>query len=203
MITIIDYGLGNVQAFINIYKTLHVEVNVAKNIDDLKYAEKLILPGVGHFDHAMKCFNKSGMREKVDELVTKNNIPILGVCVGMQIMADSSEEGNERGLGWIHGKVRDLKVIAKNNPLPHMGWNSIVPNLKESLFDNIDSGELSFYFLHSFYFECASLSNSASETFYGSKFCSSIHNDNIFGVQFHPEKSHHYGVNLLKNFSEI
>ena len=205
MITIIDYGLGNIQAFLNIYKKLHISVQVAKSENDLEGASKLILPGVGHFDYAMQRFNDSGMRKKVESLVLQNNVPVLGVCVGMQIMANSSEEGVESGLGWISGTIKSLESIVKvgnNLPLPHMGWNSVTPNHKD-LFNNIDSGDLEFYFLHSYYFDCTSQENCIASTDYSSNFCCAVNNKNIFGVQFHPEKSHHFGVNLLKNFSEL
>jgi imidazole glycerol-phosphate synthase subunit HisH len=205
MITIIDYGLGNIQAFLNIYKKLHIPVQVAKNENSLEGTSKLILPGVGHFDYAMQRFNDSGMREKVESLVLQNNVPVLGVCVGMQIMANSSEEGVESGLGWISGTVKSFESIIKvdnNLPLPHMGWSSVTPNHKD-LFNNIDSGDLEFYFLHSYYFNCTSQENCIADADYGLNFCCAINNNNIFGVQFHPEKSHHSGVNLLKNFAEL
>ena len=205
MITIIDYGLGNIQAFLNIYKKLHIPVQVAKSENDLEGASKLILPGVGHFDYAMQKFNDSGMREKVESLVLQNNVPVLGVCVGMQIMANSSEEGVESGLGWIGGTVKSLRSIVKidnNLPLPHMGWNSVTPNHKD-LFNDIDSDDLEFYFLHSYYFDCTSQENCIANTDYSSNFCCAVNNKNIFGVQFHPEKSHHSGVNLLQNFAEL
>ena len=205
MIKILDYGLGNIQAFLNIYKKLHIPIQVAKSESDLEGANKLILPGVGHFDYAMQKFNDSGMREKVENLVLNNNVPVLGVCVGMQIMATSSEEGNESGLGWINGTIKNLRSIVKVDdslPLPHMGWNSVKPN-HEDLFNNIDSNGLEFYFLHSYYFDCALQENCIASTEYGSNFCCAINNKNIFGVQFHPEKSHHFGVNLLKNFAEL
>ena len=205
MITIIDYGLGNIQAFLNIYKKLHIEVKVANSEDDLRGASKLILPGVGHFDYAMQSFNGSGMREKVESLVLQDNVPILGICVGMQIMANSSEEGVEPGLGWISGTIKSLESIVKldnNLPLPHMGWNSVIPN-HNVLFKNIDSDGLEFYFLHSYYFDFISQENCIASTNYNSNFCCAVNNKNIFGVQFHPEKSHHFGVNLLKNFAEL
>jgi len=205
MITIIDYGLGNIQAFLNIYKKLHIPVQVAKSENDLEGASKLILPGVGHFDYAMQRFNDSGMREKVESLVLQDNVPVLGVCVGMQIMANSSEEGVEPGLGWISGTVKNLESIIKlgnNLPLPHMGWNGVTPNHKD-LFNNIDSGDLEFYFLHSYYFDCTFQENCIASTDYSSNFCCAVNNKNIFGVQFHPEKSHHFGVNLLKNFAKL
>jgi len=205
MITIIDYGLGNAKAFLNIYKKLHIPVQTAKSESDLEGASKLILPGVGHFDYAMQRFNDSGMRGKVESLVLQNNVPVLGVCVGMQIMANSSEEGVESGLGWISGTVKSLESIVKvgnNLPIPHMGWNSVLPNHKD-LFHNIDSDDLEFYFLHSYYFDCTSQESCIAATDYSSNFCCAINKKNIFGVQFHPEKSHHHGVNLLKNFAEL
>ena len=204
MITVIDYGLGNIQAFLNIYKILHIPVKVAKSAEDLNGASKLILPGVGHFDYAMQSFNSSGMRGKVEELVLQRNIPILGVCVGMQMMAESSEEGGEPGLGWLRGNVRSLTSIVKNNePLPHMGWNNIRTHQEKGLFNNVNSVDLEFYFLHSYYFDCVSREDCIAEVNYGSSFCCAVNNKNIFGVQFHPEKSHHSGVNLLRNFSEV
>jgi imidazole glycerol-phosphate synthase subunit HisH len=205
VITIIDYGLGNIQAFLNIYKKLHIPVQVAKSESDLDGASKLILPGVGHFDYAMQKFNNSGMREKVEDLVLQNNIPVLGICVGMQIMANSSEEGVEPGLGWIGGTVKILETIVMvddNLPLPHMGWNSITSNHRD-LFSGIDSDDLEFYFLHSYYFDCISQEDCIANVDYSSNFCCAVNNKNIFGVQFHPEKSHHFGVTLLKNFAEL
>ena len=205
MITIIDYGLGNIHAFLNVYKQLHISAKVAKNVSDLDGATKLILPGVGHFDYAIKMFTDSGMKAKIEALVLQDNIPILGVCVGMQIMANSSEEGVQNGLGWINGTVKNLDKIVKDRddlPLPHMGWNSVISNHRE-LFSKINSDDLEFYFLHSYYFECLSQKSCIASAYYGSTFCAAVRNKNIFGVQFHPEKSQHFGVQLLKNFAEL
>ena len=205
MITIIDYGLGNIQAFINIYKQLHIPLKVAKSVGDFAGCTKLILPGVGHFDYAMHQFNASGMRAKVESLVLQDNVPVLGVCVGMQIMAESSEEGVEPGLGWINGSVKSLVEIVKsdsNLPLPHMGWNSVTPKHK-GLFGGICASDLEFYFLHSYYFHCLLPQNCIATTCYGSKFSSAVNRKNIYGVQFHPEKSHRFGVRLLQNFAEL
>ncbi|MDG2252949.1 MAG: imidazole glycerol phosphate synthase subunit HisH [Methylophilaceae bacterium] len=205
MITIIDYGLGNIQAFINIYKKLHIPVHVAKSEDDLDGASKLILPGVGHFDYAMQRFNDSGMREKSESLILNSKVPVLGICVGMQIMANSSEEGVKPGLGWINGTVKSFKSILKaenNLPLPHMGWNTIVTQHND-LINHIDSDLLKFYFLHSYFFNCTFEENSIAHANYGSNFCCAINNGNIYGVQFHPEKSHDAGISLLKSFAEL
>lgn len=205
MIAIIDFGLGNVQAFLNIYKGLHVPAYVARDLKDFAQATHLILPGVGHFDDAMVKFNDSGLRPEVERLVLYKRIPILGVCVGMQIMANTSSEGVQPGLGWIGGEVVAMQRSKESYgqlPIPHMGWNDVeTENLQ--LFREIDGKDLRFYFLHSYAFKCADEKNCIASTEYASMFCSAINKDNIFGVQFHPEKSHTAGVTLLKNFAEL
>lgn len=204
MLTIIDYGLGNIQSFQNLYKRFNIETKIAKSEIDLNNATKLILPGVGAFDHAMDLFNSSGMKERVESLVLQNQTPILGVCVGMQILANSSEEGTKTGLGWIPGIVK--KFLPSSNPqqklpLPHMGWNDVIPSIpKNPLFQNFEN-DSRFYFLHSYFFASAVSEHSSATSEYGIKFSSAIQKDNIYGVQFHPEKSHHYGEQLLKNFA--
>lgn len=204
MITIIDYGLGNIQAFVNVYKRLHIPVAVARAPEDLSAATKLILPGVGAFDHAMERLNASGMRATLDELVLKKKVPVIGICVGMQMLADSSEEGSLPGLGWVPGRVRHFRSVPElvKLPLPHMGWNDVKSLLGHSLFRGLEM-DARFYFLHSFYFECAQAVHEAARTEYGLNFSCAVSVENIYGVQFHPEKSHHFGVALLKNFSEL
>ena len=204
MITIVDYGLGNVQAFVNVYKRLDIPVNVAKSTDDFIGTTKIILPGVGSFDRAMQQFNSSGMKKLIEQLVLKEEIPILGVCVGMQMLANSSEEGKLSGLGWVDGSVKkfDVASMLHTQNLPHMGWNNVTTETEGGLFKDI-KGENKFYFLHSYYFDCCHKSNIIGVTDYGFSFTSAIKKKNIFGVQFHPEKSHHYGGQLLKNYSEI
>jgi len=204
MIVIIDYGLGNLKAFINIYKKLDIPIKIAKQASDLENATKIILPGVGAFDHAMTKLNESGMRSKLDELVFEDKLPVIGICVGMQILAKSSDEGILPGLGYIDGVVKKFntsKFLQKTH-LPHMGWNDIKPRLGEVLFKNLTDEPL-FYFLHSYYFECNQVQNAIATATYGDEFVCAINHKNVFGVQFHPEKSHHYGVQLLKNFAEI
>jgi imidazole glycerol-phosphate synthase subunit HisH len=204
VITIVDYGLGNIQAFLNVFNRLHIPARVAKTCDDLAGTSKLILPGVGAFDYAMQLLNDSGMRDKLDDLVLSQRIPVLGICVGMQILADNSEEGCSKGLGWIQGSVNGLNKLPQTAelPLPHMGWNEVCPLSNCKLFKDIEN-KARFYFLHSFYFNPQNLESSVATTFYGSDFTCAISMSNIYGVQFHPEKSHHYGELLLKNFSEI
>lgn len=189
MITIIDYGVGNINAFINIYKNLGVDVSIAKNVSDLDNATKFILPGVGHFDYAMNKFNQSGMVEKVTDLVTSKKIPILGICVGMQMLANSSEEGVNLGLGWIDGVVKkiDSSVLIQTTRLPHMGWNDILTTKDVPLFYNLDKNSR-FYFLHSYYFDCYNDNNILATSNYGNSFTCAINHENIYGVQFHPKK---------------
>jgi imidazole glycerol-phosphate synthase subunit HisH len=204
MITIINYGLGNVQAFANLYKRLNIPAVIATGASDLEGATRLILPGVGAFDHAMELLDASGMREKVDDLVLNENVPVLGVCVGMQILARSSDEGKLAGLGWIDARVRrfDEKTLPQPSRLPHMGWNDVVPKADAKLFSGLER-DSRFYFLHSYYFDCVLTDNVLATSEYGIEFGCAVRSNNIYGVQFHPEKSHDYGTRLLKNFAEL
>jgi glutamine amidotransferase len=202
MIRVIDYGLGNISAFLNMYKRLNIEAAVARTPDDLRQADKLILPGVGAFDHAMELLDASGMRGRLDELVTQQKVPVLGICVGMQILARGSDEGRAAGLGWIDGHVKGFKSLELDLRLPHMGWNDVQPSGDARLFAGLED-ECRFYFLHSFYFSCTRSQDIAAVSRYGIDFSCAVHTDNIYGVQFHPEKSHHFGAQLLKNFAEL
>jgi glutamine amidotransferase len=204
MITIVDYGLGNILAFANIYKQLNIKIRIAKQAEDLKPASKLILPGVGAFDHAMQLLDQSGMRQMLDKLVLEEHIPILGICVGMQILARSSDEGRLSGLNWIDGRVSALKSLGISNqlPLPHMGWNDVRSVVKNKLFEQLEANAR-FYFLHSYYFECDRKQNVIAVANYGKEFSCAVNAGNIYGVQFHPEKSHSFGIQLLKNFADL
>src|SRR5450830_1329351 len=161
MIKIVDYGLGNVSAFINMYKRMNIPVLQAKTAADLEGASKLILPGVGAFDHAMYLLNRSGMRESLDQMVLVDKTPVIGICVGMQILANGSDEGTSNGLGWVPGHVRSFSSAEKsaNLPLPHMGWNDVRAQLDDRLFDGI-ADSMRFYFLHSYYFKCENSADS-------------------------------------------
>lgn len=204
MITIVDYGLGNVLAFANVYKRMNIEARIARTAEELRCAAKIILPGVGAFDHAMERLQQSGMREALDELVLQECRPVLGVCVGMQIMAASSEEGRRPGLGWLQGKVRALASATPTAdlPLPHMGWNDVSPVVDHPLFSDLQTSAR-FYFLHSYYFDGSGGTAAAAVANYGFDFSCAVSCGNIHGVQFHPEKSHHYGTQLLKNFAAL
>jgi imidazole glycerol-phosphate synthase subunit HisH len=204
MIGIVNYGLGNIHAFINIYKRLNIEAAVASKPDELLRASRIVLPGVGAFDRAMTRLNESGMRDLLEELVVGEHRPVLGICVGMQMLAERSEEGVQAGLGWIAGEVKkfDESAFARKPCLPHMGWNDVLTRRSDSLFKNLDTGA-KFYFLHSYYFSPRSQDHVVAVTDYNGLFPSSVRCGNIFGVQFHPEKSHQWGIQLLKNFAEI
>ncbi|MEJ7928433.1 imidazole glycerol phosphate synthase subunit HisH [Ramlibacter sp. AN1015] len=204
MITIVDYGLGNISAFSTMYKRMGIATRRATQAAELEGATHVILPGVGSFDHAMHLLQASGMREPLDELVRQGEVPVLGICVGMQILADSSDEGRERGLGWVPGRVRHLasQPAAANLPMPHMGWNDVIPQPGAPLFQGLD-GDWRFYFLHSYYFEPEDGADAAAAAGYGLDFCCSVQRGKVFGVQCHPEKSHHWGAALLRNFAEL
>lgn len=204
MITLIDYGVGNIFAFQNVYKRLNIPTKIAKTSEDLDDAEKLILPGVGSFDYAMNQLNNSGIREKLDQLVLKNKIPIIGICVGMQLMGNRSDEGKSDGLGWIDADILkfDENFISHRTKLPHMGWNDVIPVTNHPLFEGLEK-EAIFYFLHSFYFKNKNLSESIAVSEYGIRFTSAVNNNNIYGIQFHPEKSHQNGEKLLYNFAKL
>ncbi|MBF8457197.1 imidazole glycerol phosphate synthase subunit HisH [Kaistella sp. G5-32] len=204
MVTIIDYGVGNIKAFVNVFKRVNIQVQIAKNILDLEKVEKLILPGVGHFDYAMEKLNNSGMREQLDHLVLQENIPVMGICVGLQMMANRSDEGKMDGLKWIDASVKKLDEtkIQQITKLPHMGWNEVKPMKDIPLFKNLEK-EAIFYFLHSYYFHCHHSEDILAVSDYGIEFASAVHHQNKFGVQFHPEKSHQFGEILLHNFAKL
>lgn len=202
MTTIVDYGLGNIGAFANTYKRMGLPVQVARTAEELSGAERIILPGVGSFDHAMNLLDASGMRDTLEDLVLNQQRPVVGVCVGMQMLADSSEEGTRPGLGWVPGVVRHFNSRPANVelPMPHMGWNDVAPRAGEALFEGLEENAR-FYFLHSFFFECAQPDHVAATASYGIEFGCAVRRGHVHGVQFHPEKSHHFGSALLKNFA--
>lgn len=203
MIGLVDYGLGNIQAIANIYRRLDIPVVAASTPEQLTQADRLILPGVGSFDWAMSRLNASGMRDCLDVLVREEKRPVLGICVGMQMLAQRSEEGELPGLGWVDGDVRrfDESVFAAKAQLPHMGWNDAMPRSAGCLFKGIEAPR--FYFLHSYYFCPRAAEDILSVTDYGLPFASAVRRGHVFGTQFHPEKSHGWGVSLLRNFAEI
>jgi len=204
VIAIIDYGLGNVRAFANIYQRLDIPFRVATVATDLADANRIILPGVGAFDWAMRRLTESGLRPALDAAVLERNCPVLGVCVGMQMLARRSDEGSLPGLGWIPAEVRRFDVERFTGPthLPHMGWNDVDPARPDPLMQGLETGAR-FYFLHSYYFAPDDAADVLTTTDYHGVYASGVRRGAICGVQFHPEKSHQWGERLLQNFAEL
>lgn len=204
MITILDYGSGNINAIKNIYERLNIPFEFAATKEQLQRADHILLPGVGAFDETISTLTNKGYLEMLNQKVLDEKVPILGICVGMQMLADSSEEGKLNGLGWIHGSVKmfDKNLIPDKPKIPHLGWNSIEIIRDCPLFKDVDP-EIGFYFVHSYYYECTDEANVICKTEYGKVFHSAINRENIYGVQFHPEKSHDNGIQLLRNFANL
>jgi imidazole glycerol-phosphate synthase subunit HisH len=204
MIRIVDYGVGNIQAFVTMFKRLGLPAARAHTPTDLADATRLILPGVGAFDHAMQLLNQSGIREPLEAMVLGQQVPVLGVCVGMQMLASGSDEGELPGLNWIPGRVRAFANTpeAAQLPMPHMGWNDLQVTPGTKLFTGFEP-QPRFYFLHSYFFDCEDKANVAATASYGLEFACVVSKRHIHGMQCHPEKSHHFGAQLLKNFAEL
>lgn len=203
MIGIVDYGLGNVQAFANIYRRLGISAEPVRNAAELAAADRLILPGVGAFDWAMERLEGSGMLDMLNRRVLGDRVPVLGVCVGMQMMARRSEEGARAGLGWVAADVLrfDTSGFAQRTHLPHMGWNDVAPLAHDSIFQGLAAPQ--FYFLHSYFVHPDEATDILAQATYGTTFACAIRHNNIVATQFHPEKSHQWGVRLLQNFAEV
>ena len=204
MIKIVDYGVGNIQAFTTMFKRLGIPAERARTGAELSGATRLILPGVGAFDHAMHLLNQSGMRPQLDGMVLEQKVPVLGVCVGMQMLAGGSDEGTLPGLNWVPGRVKAFASTpqAAHLPMPHMGWNDLQVRSGAKLFSGFEP-QPRFYFLHSYYFACEDKAHVVATASYGLDFDCVVSNGHIHGVQCHPEKSHHSGAQLLKNFAEL
>jgi imidazole glycerol-phosphate synthase subunit HisH len=201
MITIIDYGVGNLASVKNMLKKIGVEAIVSSKGADILAAGKIILPGIGAFDHCMQRFNASGLRPLVTKRVIEEKVPLLGICVGLQMLMESSEEGVEPGLGWIAGKtVKFKKERLGDLKIPHMGWTDVTLS-KPSVLTRDLGEDPRFYFVHSFYVLPDNSEDELLSASYGYDFTAGVSRGNIFGVQFHPEKSHKFGMKILGNFS--
>ena len=202
MVTIIDYGMGNLGSVSNMLKKIGVNSIISSNLSKIENAKKLILPGVGLYSKAMDNLKSMGADTIIKNKVNEGT-PLLGICLGMQLLSSHSEEGDVKGLDIIPGNVKKFK-LENNIKIPHMGWNSIHYKNENVLFDGFDNfEEVRFYFVHSYYYDLHEKKNQIAYTNYANNFTCAIQLNKVFGVQFHPEKSHKYGIQLLKNFCKI
>lgn len=197
-IVIIDFGMGNLGSIKNMFEAVGMEAVITRDISKIQKAKKLILPGVGAFDEGMKNLKNFKLVEVIKKQVQIKKIPILGICLGMQLLTDESEEGKLKGLGLIQAKTKKF-VFSNGLKIPHMGWNNIKILKKHFLISGLNNLSR-FYFVHSYHVELKDKKDALLSTNYGGDFISAFLKDNIMGVQFHPEKSHRFGIELLKNF---
>lgn len=200
MVVVVDYGVGNLGSIANMLKKVGAKATVSSDPQVVAAADKLLLPGVGHFDHGMRCLRASGLVDILNTKVLEEKVPVLGVCLGAQMLGRRSEEGSEAGLGWL---AMDVVRFPQQSGLriPHMGWRVVEPVTRSPLFADAE-GEQRFYFVHSYYMRCDDPADVLCEVEYGVRFAAAVSRGNIHGVQFHPEKSHRFGAALLRNFLE-
>lgn len=203
MIVLVDYGMGNLGSIKNMLKKAGFDSLISSSADDINRADKLVLPGVGSFDNGMEHLRKLGLADILSDKVVAQKTPILGICLGMQLFSKQSEEGVLPGLGWIDAETVRFRFDGQAAmKVPHMGWNAVTPVKDNPLIDLEADREARFYFVHSYHVECRDPDDVIATTRYGYDFTSVVRHGNIFGVQFHPEKSHKFGLRLLRNFIE-
>ena len=205
MICIVDYGMGNVGSIVNMFRRLGIRAVRSSAPAEIEKADRIIIPGVGSFDQGMKALSERGLREVLDRSVIRDRKPLLGICLGMQLLGRSSEEGSEKGLGWIQAQAKRFVPVPETDgrraKVPHMGWNYALPARSHPLFADT-KGDSRFYFVHSYRVVCDVTDDVLATTWYGGgAFASIVGRDHIVGVQFHPEKSHRFGMQILKNFA--
>lgn len=201
MITIVDYNMGNLGSISNMLKKIGASAQITAKPGDIAEARKLILPGVGAFDAGMENLERSGLIPLLNERILGAGVPVLGICLGMQLMTKRSEEGSRQGLGWIDAEVLRFRPAEERLKVPHMGWNEVAPMRSDPLVDCLPDTPR-FYFVHSYFVRCARSEDVLLTTNYGGAFHSAVQHRNVMGVQFHPEKSHKFGLCLLRNFVE-
>ena len=203
MIAVVNYGLGNVGSIANILKRIGAEAAITSDPSQIRQAEKLVLPGVGSFDAGMEKLQASGLRPILEDQVLVKKTPLLAICLGMQMLTSSSEEGAMKGLGWLDARTVKFALTPDQPQLriPHMGWNTVTAAKKSNLFPSIDN-ELRFYFVHSYHVVCNQPGDILLRARYGIDFVAAVQKGNIMGVQFHPERSHIFGMNLMRRFAE-
>jgi glutamine amidotransferase len=203
MIVVLNTGCSNIGSILSMCSKLGIEAKASSNYKDIKLSDKIILPGVGHFDTGIRALKKLDLIESLKDKILNQKIPILGICLGMQLLCNYSEEGTEFGLGLLNADVLSFKkVINDQIKIPHMGWNNVTIKKNNPIFENSDTSPR-FYFVHSYFVNCNDNNDILTTTNYGFEFTSSFNRNNIYGVQFHPEKSHKYGMSLLSNFNNI
>ena len=203
MITIVDYGVGNIGALLNMFEYLGFNAGASSDAREIAHARKLLLPGVGAFDKAMTTLRDRGLRSALDDAVLAAGTPILGVCLGMQLLARRSDEGTETGLGWIPAEVRRIEVPQTSGlKIPHIGWEQVQATGNGELFTKVPTAER-FYFVHGYHMVCDSPRDVAATIDYGSSLACAVQRGKIYGVQFHPEKSHRFGMRLLSAFARL
>ncbi|GIZ51306.1 imidazole glycerol phosphate synthase subunit HisH [Noviherbaspirillum aridicola] len=202
MIVIVDYGVGNVGSVHNMLRKVGAKARVSGDETDIRSADKLILPGVGHFGHGMTRLRETGLIPLLEEQALHTRKPVLGICLGMQMMTRGSEESDEPGLGWVDAFTHRFPEVPGLR-IPHMGWNAVRPGASASLFAHDAPEPERFYFVHSYYVKPAATEQTAAACRYGVDFAASFEAGNLFGVQFHPEKSHLFGMALLRRFAAL
>ena len=200
-IGVLDYGMGNIGSIVNMLKKIGARPAILTSPENLLEVEKIILPGIGTFDRGMERLRQQGWIPALEKRVLEEKIPIMGICLGMQLFTKKSEEGESGGLGWIDAEVKRFRPenLGYHERIPHLGWNTITVDKQSRLFSH-DKEELRFYFLHSYHVSCNLQEDILCTTTYGQNFTSAFESNNIIGVQFHPEKSHRFGINLFHNF---
>lgn len=202
MIAVVDYGMGNIGSILNMLRKIGAPGIAVESPEQLAEAERIVLPGVGAFDRGMSQLRERGLVGPLTEAVTGRNVPLLGICLGMQLLCEGSEEGSEPGLGWIGGRCIRFAVTPESGlKVPHMGWNEIRVVHDSPLFDPGEQAR--FYFVHSYHMQCTNPEDVAAVSRYGDEFTAAVRRGNIFGVQFHPEKSHRFGIELFRRFVEL
>ncbi len=203
MIAIVDYGVGNLLSVKNMLKKAGHDSVLASDTDAIVAADRIILPGIGHFDYCMQRFNGSGLRGIVEKKVIADNTPVLGICVGLQMLMEGSEEGIEKGLGWISGQtVRFDSSKLDGQKIPHMGWTEAFNSKSSPLTEGLGE-DPRFYFVHSYHVRPDNHDDELLAAHYGYDFTAAVNRNRIYGVQFHPEKSHRFGMKILANFGSM
>jgi glutamine amidotransferase len=199
-VAVIDYGMGNIGSICKMLRLVGAEPVVSSDPRQLREVDRLVLPGIGHFDRAMTNLAATGLVDELKEVVQRREIPILGICLGMQLMCAASEEGTQAGLGFLDARVRRFEFPGERRlKVPHMGWRDLQIVRPSALFDGLDDASR-FYFVHSYFVDCANDDDVLARATYGDAFVAAFARDNVQGVQFHPEKSHRFGIRLFQNF---